>query len=479
LSGVLQTEVEVEVSPSPTLKIDKIQAPPEVASLPLNANSLDPPADTLPEVSHSEFEVLVPPTPMAQISQPVSEEIPPPAMKPSVEFRKPAATLAKTTVPAIPLSKLSDFLPSGEKWDKRWEGETEADHKQRTSKQRSEWISWYTSTMKKGTTKAKKALQFYQDLAKSGQPPQLYQKPHPVEIQGSSQLAIFEQLTGTDWTLRWEGEPEALWRERYLMGKPGWLKHMEQVMKSSVRCHKEKKKFYGHLIAHQSVPRYYEGVPDLEDHASIADKQISGAQQLAEQQKIRDQESWRKHTRKEVHQTAWEWQVLIRQGHEPPTPHPHYDEDWKNSWWLAYWDEEYAKFKEIHLCIIKEQKAAKKAKLYARYQDKAKECSELELRQEILRTPSAALMLAFFKEWSSRITFPDQAPFKFNADTKDLMFPNTSAQQIVHLSVNQIGQALYNVILAKRNAPLRDDQVEVERALWGELERLATIDLSL
>jgi hypothetical protein len=311
------------------------------------------------------------------------------AGKPSIEFQRPGKASPKPPIPAIPLSKLSDFFPTGERWDKRWEGESEADHKQRTSKQRSDWISWYTSTMKKGTTKAKKTLQFYQDLVKSGQQPQPFQKPQPVVTQGPSQLAIFERLSGDDWTLRWEGESEALWRDRYIMGKAEWIRHIERVMKSSIHCHKEKKKYYGHLILHQKSPVIHGEEPELEDSASIVEKDTSVRQQIFDAQAARDRDSWRKHTRKDVHDQAFEWMMCIRQGYNPPMPTPHYDEEWRNSWWLACWDQEYDKYKEEHQRISKLREIRRKEKVkadaLAEYQKEARRMSNDELVSEILQ----------------------------------------------------------------------------------------------
>jgi hypothetical protein len=202
--GVSFTKVESSTLVNPA--IEEIQSAPEDVILPSGKSStLDSPSDISPGT----------PFPAAPASEAVSMF----PSKPSIEFQRPSNQSSKTPIPAVPLSKLSDFLPTGEKWDKRWEGESEANHKQRTSKQRSDWIRYYTSTMKKGTTKAKQSLRFYQDLVKSGRPPQPFQKPQPVETQGPSQLAIFERLTGDDWTLRWEGESMTFWQERHLMGK--------------------------------------------------------------------------------------------------------------------------------------------------------------------------------------------------------------------------------------------------------------------
>jgi hypothetical protein len=67
----------------------------------------------------------------------------------AVEYQRPTPQ-ARTEKPIVPLSKLSEFFPIGERWDGRRAGESEVDHRERVVRQRGEWISRYAATMKRG-----------------------------------------------------------------------------------------------------------------------------------------------------------------------------------------------------------------------------------------------------------------------------------------------------------------------------------------
>jgi hypothetical protein len=158
------------------------------------------------------------------------QEVPVVSRKPS-EVQKPQevpAVSRKTA--AVPLSKLSEFFPDGERWAERWEGETEGNFKERTVKLRAKWISRFARTMKVGTAKQKKALQFYQELIKLGEPSQPYRDPLPKVEMRALDIGVLLNFPDQDhlaW--RWKGESDEQWEDRLTEGYLDWYRYIDSV----------------------------------------------------------------------------------------------------------------------------------------------------------------------------------------------------------------------------------------------------------
>jgi hypothetical protein len=211
----------------------------------------------------------------------------------------------------VPLSKLSEFFPEGERWAERWEGESEGNFKERQAKSRAEWISRYAKTMRVGTAKQKKSLQFYQEQVKQGRIPQPYHKPNPEGVQRILDVSTLLHCQGDEhWEWRWEGEGEDQWHERVRMGRAVWFTHIEGVKNSKRPLTKERVRFYVEMTRERRAP-----VPVLdlsighelkdedEDEDPRSDHSLGRWSRLALRvliQKAREEKLWRDQVRKDM-----------------------------------------------------------------------------------------------------------------------------------------------------------------------------------
>lgn len=196
---------------------------------------------------------------------------------------KPAVTYQRSEKPTVPLSKLSEFFPMGGKWEVRWEGESLTDDRERTGKHRNEWISRFATTVKRGNPKQKRALEYYQDLVKSGQSPQPYREPTPVVENIPLNVDTLLHFPGDEcWAWRWEGENEVQWWDRLKRGYLEWSRYIDSVKLSRKATVKEQVGFYVDLMKEGKSPV---PVPKCNQPGQLSAKQ-------ADLQSVQEQKNW-------------------------------------------------------------------------------------------------------------------------------------------------------------------------------------------
>jgi hypothetical protein len=271
--------------------------------------------------------------------------------------------------PTIPLSRLSDFFPTGDRWDGRWEGESEANHKERTAKSRSDWITRYTNAMKKGTAKQKMTFQFYQTLVKSGQSPQPYRKPPPPAEKIILDVGILSHFPGSEdqWTWRWKGENDNQWEERLRMGYLDWCRYIGSAKTSKRPEIKEKVGFYVQLMKEKRYPEPIQSPTDLEEEEDM--------------HAIQYQKSWIDRVKDEIPAEVDAWRELMWQTLEIPQRSPPSGlAEWQRKWWFGCWDQYYAQFKEEDSTKWRAMQALKETQRKAEL-EKQKEAGERKIRE--------------------------------------------------------------------------------------------------
>jgi hypothetical protein len=186
--------------------------------------------------------------------------------------------------------------------------------------------------MKTGTVKQKKALQFYQELVKTGQSPLPYREPQPEAPRKPLNVALLLHFPGADdrWAWRWEGEDYESWEHRLRLGYLDWYRYIESVKNSKSKIMKAKVSFYVSLMREERYPE------PIEDWRCV--KKLGG---------LREQQEWREKTKAEIPSLIPTWRARMMQTLENSSiPIPSGLQEWQRKWWQQCWEEYYRPFNE-------------------------------------------------------------------------------------------------------------------------------------
>jgi uncharacterized protein with von Willebrand factor type A (vWA) domain len=266
------------------------------------------------------------------------------------------------------------------------------------------------------------------------------------------------------------------------MGKGKWLQHIGRIRKLTKTCYKEEMSYYARFLRLQEHPVPYQE-PELEDDASLVERTEAVLLRVIDTHIAQEQTLWKKQIQEEMHQKVQDWMIKVRSYGDYAMPIPRFDEDWRNSWWLACWEEEYATVAEEHRRLISRWKEIRrnrrKKEAQEGYQESARKLSNTELEKEIPQIEWMTKLTIYLKEWEGRHVSPDQVTLKDQEVARDRYFSFILPQDLRNLCNSEIGPMLLNIIAAKARSPLTEDQAKTERALWGEMERRATLEWTM
>jgi hypothetical protein len=168
----------------------------------------------------------------------------------------------------LALKKMEDTIPDGIRWDRRWQGESEEESRDRTRRSRMEWMNKVKQVLMKGTTKEKKKYQYYEELIETGQQPRVLQQKAPV-VKATMSVATLTEFPG-NWRLHWEGELVSLWEERKSLGLLDWTRLIDCCKDSKKTATQEKYRFYIQLMKSGEHPTLHpDAVPSPEVGARL------------------------------------------------------------------------------------------------------------------------------------------------------------------------------------------------------------------